>query len=570
MLEKLAIRNIGLVAEADIDFCNELTAFSGETGAGKSMILSSLLILLGARVHANTIRYGEERGEICAQWNIEGMPHVRQWLAEKSLECEEVLVIRSVLQREKKKQCFIQGALVSGAQLAQCMNMLCEIHAQHEHQRLFKSREQCKILDTYADLTMRQEQFSKDLLRYRRKKEQWQKLCESEEAYKKEVEYLRFAVNEIEHAHIRPGEYERVNEELLRQSHAQTIASLVEEVKQYVHGEVGEEISMHSLYGKVTEALTQLQKYNASTADITKRIESAMMEISDGVDELTALYNQNAHEQHYDIPALEERVATLEILKKKYGGSIERVVAFLHEAHAKLHADDTLHKDKDTMFRELKEDSVCLMRDADALHEARVHAANTFSAQVNDVLHTLAMDAADFSVRVPNIAAKQRSLSSWGYDDISFMIRSNTGEPYMRIAESASGGELSRIMLAIRIVSKIEGPIQTLILDEIDAGIGGKTAVQIAHYLAKLARNMQIICVTHLPVIAAAAQLHYYISKKKEKNRICVLVQSIHSDMRLQEIARMLVGNKHDVLAQNQAQNLLQSFDDGIEGNNLE
>ncbi len=556
MLEKLSIRNIGLVAKVDIDFGSGFTAFSGETGAGKSMILSSLLILLGSKIHAQTIRHGEERGEICTQWNIEEMSHVRQWLSEKDIEYEDVLVLRCVLSIKKKKQCFIQGALVTGVQLAQCMNLLCEVHAQHEHQRLFKSREQCKILDSYAGLTTRQEQFSKDLFRYRKKKEQWQKLCESEETYKKEIQYLRFVVNEIEQANISLGEYERVNEELLRQSHAQTIARLVSEVKQCVHGD----LSMHSLYGKVTQALIQLQKYNAYVADITKRIDSAMMEISDGVQELTALYNQNTQESHADISILEDRLATLELLKKKYGGSIEHVITFLNEAREKLHADDKFHEDKDIMFRELKEDSIYLMQEADALHEVRVEASDVFSNEVNEILHTLAMDTADFSVRVPNIASQGRTLSAWGYDDISFVIRNNTGEPYMRISESASGGELSRIMLAIRIVSKVEGRTETLILDEVDAGIGGKTAVQVAHYLAKLVHDTQIICITHLPVIAAAAQFHYYVNKKQKENRTFVSVQSVSSDTRLQEIARMLVGDKHDTLAHNQARNLLQSF----------
>ncbi len=562
MLEKLSIQNIGLVEKADIDFGSALTAFTGETGAGKSMLLSSLLILFGAKVGAHTIRHGETRAEVCAQWNIENMQHVKAWLGEKSLECEDVLVLRCVLQHGKKKQCFIQGTLVSSVQLGECMNVLCEIHAQHEHQNLFKSREQCKILDAYAGISAKQEQFSKDLLTYRKKKEQWRKLCESEEQAKQEMEYLRFAVNEIEEAQMSHGEDVRVNEELIIQSNAQDIARLLSQAQRSVRTESEEETSMYSLYNTLVEALRNLQKYNARTADTIKRIDSAMVEISDAVDEINALYGNKADEQRFDIPALEERLATIEILKKKYGGSLESVFSFLHEARAKLTTEEHLHQNKEGMFEELREESVRLMQEADALHEARVEAAQAFSQQVNEVLHILAMNTADFCVAVPDLEKERRTLNPLGYDDVSFLIRSNTGEPYMPIAKGASGGELSRIMLAIRVVGKSEARIQTLILDEIDAGIGGKTAVQVAHYLAKLAHKTQIICVTHLPVIAAAAKLHYYVYKKGEKGRTCVLVEPIGEDVRLQEIARMLVGNEHDVLAHNQAQSLLQSFHD--------
>lgn len=559
MLEHISVKNIGLVSQADIEFSGGFSAFTGETGAGKSMLLSSLLVLFGSKADSSVIRHGEERAEVSSRWDISALPAVRQWLEEQGFESSSELILRCVITRGKKKQCFIQGVAAPAAQLFECMEMLCEIHAQHEHQALFKESAQREILDAYAGITARKKQFAKDLSAYKKKKTQWQQLCDNEAAHRQEMENLRFTIETIDRTSPREGEDAALSAEIARKAHAQEIARQLDIFAARTIGSEGSEESLQRAGEAAIEALDALLPHYAELASARSRLQSALLEISDVADEVVSLRAQDEESGSNNLAALEERLAEIELLKKKYGGSIARALALREAAQKKIGSGESFGEYRDALFEELKHESKRLMAEADALHGARKKAAQQFSAQVTDIIKTLAMNDADFLIAIPDVAKDDRKLSSWGYGALSFTIRSNAGEPHKNIASVASGGELSRIMLAIRMAAKNEGTAPTLVLDEVDAGIGGKTAVTVGRYLADLGGALQVICVTHVPVIAAAAAYHYHVSKIEASGRTHVSVQRLSDDERLREIARMLVGNEDDELARSQARKMLSS-----------
>lgn len=552
MLENICVKNIGLVENINIDFNEESTMFSGETGAGKSMLLSSLLLLLGERSDSNTIRQGSTQASITAVWNISNHYELHQWLEERSIIHDGVeLLIRRNIKQNGRNQCYIQDQSLTVKEMGECMEFLCEIHTQHEHQSLFKSSAQLLIIDKFAGIRDRVEIFSKAFQTYNEKLRQYTQAQENEHARIRELDYLEFAAQEIANSHIILEEDEKIIEELRSVSNLETIT----ELWQKIDGILYEESGVLSGIRKVFVALGQLDSLQSGITKYYERMDSILIELDDIVDELRSEKDKISQLDTEAIVRLENRLLLLEGLKQKYGKSLVQVSDFQYSAESKIALLKNFEEKKGHRAQELELEYKKLQKESIDISNIRKDAAIHFAEEVNVVLHQLAMEKAVFSVQI-----ESRDIEKQGIDDVRFFISSNTGEIASPLIKIASGGELSRIMLAIKVVSSRNVSLQTLVLDEVDAGIGGNTAKVLAQYLYELARNTQIICVTHLPMVAACARTHYKVYKFEENNRTKVDITLLQNIDRIKELSRMIVGNEDDILAQNQSKKILSHY----------
>ncbi len=567
MIEKLIIHNIGLVENIEINFYKGFTVFTGETGAGKSMLLSALLLLLGDKASAQIIRTGSIQGEVSAQWNIKDNNVVLHWLQKYSISHkDDSIIVRRVLKKGRKSECFVQNTLITLEDLGELSQYLCDVHAQHEHQQLFKSSEQRAILDSYAMLTEFRENFSAQFKLYKTRKSEWENYKENELKKKNEFEEFCLAVEEIDTAQLKDNEDEHITQELTMASQKELLSSLWREFNTCIQGEANNEdrgaiLLLEKSYG----ILHSIEQHDVSYEykKIIKRFQSILLEIKDIVSETSNIQVALEGFDSCTIARLEQRLSQIELLKKKYGGTLEKIKSFEKYARTHISSVEDFKKKREEMLKQLKIQSNILIERSEKMSKIRIKMAKQFSEKVNKVLHNLAMTSADFKIEIQETKQEKKHMKWYGYDTVKYIIRSNTGEKYHPIASIASGGELSRIMLAIRVVNSAMSREKTLVLDEIDAGIGGKTARLVAGYLNMLAKKIQIICVTHLPIVAACAHFHYHIYKIEKDGRTFVNIKLLKKREKESEIARMLVGNEKDTLAKTQARQMLGIFAKG-------
>lgn len=553
MLEHIHIQNIGLVEEVSIDFCKNITMFSGETGAGKSMLLSSVLLLMGGKTNKNTVRSGASQANVSSEWNIANNSEVKKWLAQKDIECEgDVIQLRRSIKTNGRSQCFIEGVPFTLKEMGECMNLMCEVHAQHEHQKLFNINVQLRIIDRFAGINDRVDDFTQRLTAYKKKEKMFLQSVQDEETRLRDIDYLEFAVQEIEGAKIQKNEDETLSDELNRASNMEHIMELWKQLDALLMGDGG----ASDMLKDVAHVLSDLDDLQTDLSELNERLSSARIEIDDIAYTLKQREENLVYLEPDKLQKIESRLSLLEGLKKKYGGTLEHVLEFKEQSEEKLEMLKNYDKDKSKLEEELKFEKKALVQEAREISEIRKKEAETFAEEVNQILQRLAMSAANFYIHFH----ENNSINAQGIDKIEFYISSNKGEKHYPLAQIASGGEMSRIMLAIKVVSSKKDSLETLLLDEVDAGIGGNTARVLGEYLYQLGTNTQIICVSHLPVIVAAAHVHFKVDKQEMDDRTKIFVSKLNDDERILELARMISGQPREATAQNQAREFLKLY----------
>ena len=588
MLQQLHIQNLGLVEEASLDFEQGFTILTGETGAGKSMLLSSLLLLFGSKIDESLIRQGSDAALVFTEWNIKNNKHAQKWLEEHEifLTDDTFVSLRRVIKRKRRTQCFIQGVSVSVQELAQFFGLICEIHAQHEHQSLFKTTRQTSILYEFTGIEQQFEQYCVLLTQLTLSVRKILKQDSNKEALARELDYLQYATKEIEDAALKDNEDEELTQQIYRLSHIEEMKSLWSEFFQCMEGET---VGAIPLLEKSKTLLETISSYQQDIQPQYTQLESILIESKDIIESLQSHYDRANDEEHSNIFDIEARLSIIEGLKKKYGASIVAIRNFYEKSKIKIHEIQKIEQDEEllpkkiiAMFKELFSLSV-------TIYEKRNSSLLVFQQKINEVLYSLAMPNAVFEIYTKEAplfeqySNKKDTLNDTELlelilqnklsliEPIEFYISTNKGMNSDSLSKIASGGELSRIMLAITVVGKqrIENfdnerdskekymSQKTLILDEVDTGLGGKTALSLACYLQSIAKQYQIICVTHLPVIAASATHHFLVQKIEHENITTVQLDIIEELSRKKEIARMLVGNDDDELALQQAEKLL-------------
>lgn len=538
MLERLYVKNLALIDEAEVLFGKGLNILTGETGAGKSIIIGSINLALGAKADREMIRTGAEYALVELIFSVEE-PAQKKAIEALDLPLEEDRVILQRRITENRSVCKVCGETVTARQLKQLAEVLIDIHGQHEHQSLLKPNRQMEILDVYAGGGLAEKKGELGRI-YRQYREAARELSENEtdeETRRKECALAEFECAEIEEASLVSGEDGELEKAYQRMNNARKI----EEAAAAAHALCGyENDGAGSAIGRALREIRSVSSYDETLQEYEKQlldIDGLLNDYNRGMAAYIAglAFDGAAYEQ------TETRLNLLNHLKAKYGSSVEEILAYQAKAQEtidKYRDYDAYREELARRVERLRAEALALCRE---ISDIRGENAHTLEKQLQQALLDLNFEQAVFEIRVED---REENLGENGYDQVCFLLSTNPGEPLRELAQTASGGELSRIMLAIKTVLADKDEIETLIFDEIDTGISGRTAWKVSEKMGILGKNHQLICITHLPQIAAMADTHFVIEKQVTEGRSLTSIRELADKESVRELARMLGGDQ--------------------------
>ncbi|WP_211654036.1 DNA repair protein RecN [Planococcus alpniumensis] len=554
MLRELDIRNFAIIDTLSVSFTEGMTVLTGETGAGKSIIIDAVHLLAGGRGSQEFIRHGAQKAEIEGLFHIEGEKHpVYKKLEDFGIQVSDGdVLLRRELNGKGKNVCRINGKLVTISILREVGAALIDIHGQHETQELMDEKQHLHLLDQFAGklLTKAKEGYSHTFEKYTKLKREFASYNENEQQIAQRIDLLTFQLREIEEAQLVPGEEETLLEERKR---LQNFTKIFESISQ-AHEAIQGESKGLDWVGNAMSELEHAAAVDEQFKEASESVAGAFYQLQDTSTEIKRILDQLEFDPER-LNEIEQRVALLQSLKRKYGASVEDMLLYQEEQADELdkllNRDQRLRLDQEKL-KELTED---LRIEAEELTMLRKQAAAKLSKAIMEQLKELHMGKASFSVQF-NLLPKGK-FDRFGQDSIAFHISTNVGEPLKPLTKVASGGELSRMMLALKtIFSKHQG-ITSIIFDEVDTGVSGRVAQAIAEKIAAIARHSQVLCISHLPQVAAMADQHLFIEKKVSKDRTTTSVKELAGRKRTEEMSRMLSGAEITELTLQHADELL-------------
>jgi DNA repair protein RecN (Recombination protein N) len=552
MLRELSIENLAIIEEARIAFGEGLNVLTGETGAGKSLLVGALELVLGERAKAEWIRADAEEARVEAVIDLEDRPELSAILTKAGHEATDTLVVRRTVTRSGKNKVYINDRAATLGFLEELGQRLADIHGQHEHQSLLRVKRHRELLDLFAGLAPSQREVA-DLTRSVLDLRQRLSRLESEqERMESERDLALFQHEELSGAKLVVGEEEDLEQERGRHLHAERLLDVCREGEQ----------SLYSGPDSVVDTLSGIQKRvdEASGIDETfgksaELLETARHYVEEAARDLQRLASSVEGDPDR-LEQIEERLGLLHRLKRKYHRSVEEMLALEQELAGQIERMDSFEEDCRELQSAIEGEESTLLEKARALSEARKKAAKKLDKAIEKELRAVGMKETGFRADIRPIAGDPssqghetveiggRKIEATGMDRIEFLIRPNPGQPFRALQRIASGGELSRIMLAIRNVLRSSDGLPTLVFDEVDAGIGGAEAESVGARLKRLSEDFQVLCVTHLPQIAVFGDKHLKVAKQVEDGRTRFLVDPVNREEREREIARMLGGIK--------------------------
>ena len=555
MLLELRIKNFAIIDELDLSFSKGFNILTGETGAGKSIILNAVQLLLGDRASEELIRSSEEEASVEALFDISGNREVKGRIQEKGQRrsCAEEgdsLLVRRVISRSGRGKAFINGNLATLGMLSEIGEELLSIYGQHEHQSLQRVDTHIDILDEFGGLMELREEFQILFQRLTALSQELERIRAEKERREKERELMAFQSKEIEKAGIRIGEEETLKEEKRVLAHAKKLTDFAhssEEVLYSTEGSAIERIQSVLHQGK------EMATIDPSLSTIFRNLDGALIQLEEVALALRD-YSKRIEVNPGRLEEIENRLEEIDRLKRKYGSSEADILRFKEKVDGTL---NSFTSDEERLSRlegeigPLREE---MTQRAQKLSRERKRVASELKRSVEKELATLGMRKTTFQVRIDD-----QALSNRGKDRIEFLISPNIGEEVKPLAKIASGGELSRIMLAMKRILAIIGGRQVLVFDEVDAGIGGAIAEVVGRKLRELSKHHQVICVTHLPQIACFAERHHSVKKEVKSGRTVTVVDPLEKEARVEEIARMLGGVKVTEKTRAHAQEMMEN-----------
>jgi len=550
MLTELHIKNFAIIQQLELAFANGLVIFTGETGAGKSIIMDALEAVLGGRAEATNIRTGADRAQIEATFRItpEIKPPIHAILAEQELlDDEDYIKLSREIRAEGPNTARINGRVVTATLQREIGAYLVDIHGQSEHLSLLHVRNHLRLLDSFANVESQLEDYRTTYEHLRRVRNDLQALRQSELDAARRVDMLNYQIQEIDAAKLTTGDEEELRQERLRLANAESLAKHAQSALLLIEGGAEEVPGISELLGEVVSALHSLSKIDATTQAFHDRAESNLTSLQDIAMEL-----QNYAEKIEFNPRLlnrvEERIDLINNLKRKYGHTIEEILAFAENARFELemitHAEERIEALEDEEAQFLGE----LARKAQAISDKRHEFAVRLSKGVEAELDDLRMAKARFEVLIekrldetglPLSNGESVAFDATGFDKVEFLVETNPGEGLKSLVKIASGGETSRLMLALKNVLVKADKVPTLIFDEIDQGIGGRVGLVVGEKLWHLSRQHQVMCITHLPQLAGFGDQHYRVAKILSNGRTLTDVHRLEDQDRLDELAQM-------------------------------
>jgi DNA repair protein RecN (Recombination protein N) len=548
MLLELRVRDLATIADATLEFGEGLNVLSGETGAGKSMLVDALALLLGERADSQLVRPGSNRTIIEGVFEV-SRPSIREQVEELGLDFEDRrLIVRREIQAGGRSRAWVNGSPTTAQVLSQVGALLVDLHGQHETQSLLRAEAQRDILDAFghAEVERKVVRQAYDALAELTRAEL--DLSAKRDEVRRRADYLRHVVKEIDEARIKAGEEEQLQQEARRLGHAGQRLEHAERVAEAIDGEQGNALAA---LASADRALTQLEKIDPDVTVWREMLDSAYTNLSE-LARAAMDYASRIQEDPSRLNEIERRRDLLSRLSQKYGPGLESVLATREQAAQELDLLDTADLDLKTIAAKRVGATGALTAAAQALTQKREEAAGRLARGVNRLLASLGLAGGKLTV----LLEPQADPGPTGRESATFLVSLNAGMEPRALARSASGGELSRIMLALKVVLAGHDAIPTLIFDEVDQGIGGEIGNQVAEALAEVAAKHQVLVITHLPQIAARADRHLIVSKETRKGMATSEVNVIHGEDRVNEIARML-GDAEGEEARKHAQAML-------------
>ena len=569
MLEDLSIKDFAIIDSVNIEFKNGFTVLSGETGAGKSILIGALSFLLGGKADTSVIRNGCTEASVTGVFYINEKtisPDALEWLNTHGIELDESRIhLRRFIRENGKSSAFVGGVLVTRTDLQEFSSYLIDIHGQHEHQSLMKVSEHRKFLDARAGIVNEVAEFSKLFQNLVEKRKLLSSMNTSDSERKEKIEMLKFALSEISEAKLKKNEDEELEAEESKLLSYEKLYSDIEEINSALDSN---DSSIVQILKRVCKNSNHAAGFDKNLSNLDSRLESVFYEISDLSGEFSD-YQQKLVFDPNRLKEVQERLSLIYNLKKKYASnvsaSLDEIFEYEKNAQNQLEKLENSFQNKTELQNEVSALEKKVFIDAKSLSEKRKAMAKKLSVEVESLLSNLGMKGSRFSVSInekPGTDLEQK-CGPYGIDNIEFLISSNVGSNFLPLAKIASGGELSRVMLALKTIFAQNDSVDTLIFDEIDTGIGGEVAVSVGRHIKNLSKNKQIFCITHLASIAVYADNQIKIEKGIVSGKTASNLHEISGQERVKEIARMLSGDSTDEQSLEHAKAMLEKFSQG-------
>jgi DNA repair protein RecN (Recombination protein N) len=538
MIDSLRIRNLATIDDLEINFERGFSILTGETGAGKSIIIEGIRLVLGEKGSQDMIRTGEKETSVEAIFPVSDKePGLKNLIPDSEAE----IFIQRKISKQGTGKGYINGTLVPVKKLKEASGGLVDIYGQNDHVFLLNLDYQLNYLDDYANASYLKKEAAENAQELKRLIREKNELETREREREQRLDFLNFQIKEIEKARLRRGEEEELRQERNILKNAEKISTLVEKALGIAYHQ---ENSISSLLAQLQNVVASLTDFDQTFKEVNETLNQFSISIQDFSDFLIKFKEKQTMTPE-KLEELEERLSQIEKLKRKYGTSVEEVLSFLERAK-KEHESLSISQERLTeLDNEIEKKFADYKASAEKLSALRKKSGQELEKQVEKEIAVLGMKKAFFKIKIettPPCPDSAENIKENGTEDVEFLISPNPGEELRPLRKIASGGELSRVMLALKTIGKEVEKLKTLIFDEIDSGIGGKTAEFVAQKLRKLSEKHQVICITHLPQIASYARHHYKIDKKIEKERTFTTIKKLSFEERVKEIGRLLAG----------------------------
>ena len=554
MLTQLTINNFAIVRQLEIELAKGMSVITGETGAGKSIAIDALGLCLGQRIETSMVREGQERAEICATFFIEPTNPAYQWLQEQELQDPDNpsdCILRRVINADGRSKAFINSTPVSASQLKEIGQYLIHINGQHASQLLLKNDYQLQLVDTFAHHNDLLTQMREDYRAWKNLQTQvknfQQKVAENEA--KKQL--LQYQVEELDEFALRPNEYLELEEDQRRLSNSEQLTQLSQSALQLLSE--NETVSIDSMLYRATQYIDELSELDPRYASVQTMLNDALIQVQEATSEVQHLAS-HIEQDPMLLQEIEQRLGQALQLARKHNVKPEELVEWHQKLKAELTALLDFSESEERLILEEKAAFEKMQHTAKQLHESRCQAAGKLAQQVTHSIKGLAMENAEFFIELNSDLTK---VTANGADNIVFTLRSNLGQQAQPLAKVASGGELSRISLAIQVLTSDQSAIPTLIFDEVDVGISGKTASVVGKLLRQLGDKCQVLCVTHLPQVACHGHHQFNVEKFTVDDKTETKMTALSQEERVPALARLLGGSEITDLALANAQEML-------------